>query len=560
MAQQDGRLATALVLQNEVLAEALGADKPGAILAAYHDRAEAYHLLGADDAAERDLAEADRWLPRVADPSIASRHEADLKLVRAEVIQQRDPAASIELLQQSVAYFRDHGLDQRLARVYLELGRLQRQAGLPDDAEATFGAGIRILERQRPMLPDGRLRLGYFELPWNLFDEMIELVADRPGRERAALAYAERSRARDLLDAASTSKSAEPIDPASIAATLEPNAALLYYASLPGELLAWLITRNGVEFARTPIAAAALAADVDAWRSSLASPWEGDPSALAERLFTALIGPFAARLSQRETLAIVADGPLHTVPFAALKDPATHRFLIEDHAIEIAPSASLFATQRRSTALDTASVRALVVGNPASSRDENAGLPSLAYAEIEARDVADLFPGSRVLIGRDATKQTFIDAADRATVIHFAGHAIANQDNPLLSRLLFAPDRGDGAGLLFANEILAIDTRRTALVVLAACRTAVSALRKGEGAIGLARPFLANGVPSVVATMWDIDDQASRQFFRAFYTALKSGATPAAALRRAQLDLLRHGDPRLRAPLAWAGFTLYGRE
>jgi CHAT domain-containing protein len=560
MAQRDGLLATALALQNEMLAESLRTDKAGPILAAYHDRAEVYRRLGADDAAQRDLAEADRWLARVPDPSLASRHEAELKLARAEVIQQRDPMRAIELLQQSGAYFRDHSLDQRLARVYLLLGQLQRQASRPDEAEATFAAGLRVLERQRPLLPDGRIRLGYFELPWNLFDEMIALVASQPGKERAALAYAERSRARDLLDAASATRSAEPIDPATMAATLAPGTALLYYASLRDELLTWLVTRGGVSFHRTPIGAAALAQDVAAFRDALSSPWEQDTSALQARLYAAILGPVADRLTHGETLAFVADGPLHTLPFAALRDPATNRYLVEDHAIEIAPSASMFVRRRDGRPLDGASARALVFGNPRAAGDESAVLPNLAQAEAEAKEIAQLFPGSVVLTGADATKRAFVDAAGRHAIVHFAGHAIANGDNPLLSRLLFASSDATRADLLFANEILSVDTHGTALVVLAACRTAVSALRKGEGAIGLARPFLATGVPSVVATMWDIDDQASRYFFRVFYTSLKSGGAPAAALRTAQLEMLRLADPRLRAPLAWAGFTLYGRE
>ena len=112
--------------------------------------------------------------------------------------------------------------------------------------------------------------------------------------------------------------------------------------------------------------------------------------------------------------------------------------------------------------------------------------------------------------------------------------------------------------MLFAHEILQADLSRTSLVVLAACGTAVGPIKKGEGAIGLARPFLARGVPAVVATLWDVDDRASRLLFQTFYQALHGGESPVRALRAAQLDLLRRQDPGLHAPRAWAAFTAIG--
>ena len=76
--------------------------------------------------------------------------------------------------------------------------------------------------------------------------------------------------------------------------------------------------------------------------------------------------------------------------------------------------------------------------------------------------------------------------------------------------------------------------------------------------MSLARPFLAIGVPSVLATLWDVSDRASQTFFSVFYRSLRQGASPAAAARQAQLALLRNGDSTLRSPASWAGVVVLG--
>jgi CHAT domain-containing protein len=79
-----------------------------------------------------------------------------------------------------------------------------------------------------------------------------------------------------------------------------------------------------------------------------------------------------------------------------------------------------------------------------------------------------------------------------------------------------------------------------------------------EGALNLGRPFLAAGVPDVVASLWDIDDAVSRRFFLAFHRALLADGDPVPALRDAQLALLRGDDASLAHPASWAAFICMG--
>ncbi len=142
-------------------------------------------------------------------------------------------------------------------------------------------------------------------------------------------------------------------------------------------------------------------------------------------------------------------------------------------------------------------------------------------------------------------------------VVHFAGHGVSNDDAPALSRLLLAgPGRSDRS--LFAHEIAAMRFAHTDLVVLAACRTSAGRIRRGEGVMSLARPFIAAGVPTVVASLWDVDDRATHALFVAFHRALRDGAPVAEALRAAQLAALSDHDAVVRNPANWASFAVIG--
>jgi CHAT domain-containing protein len=96
------------------------------------------------------------------------------------------------------------------------------------------------------------------------------------------------------------------------------------------------------------------------------------------------------------------------------------------------------------------------------------------------------------------------------------------------------------------------------VVVLAACRTAAGDVSRVEGALSLGRPFLAAGVPDVVASLWDIDDALSRRFFVSFHRALLTDGDPLPALRTAQIAMLRDGDVSLAHPASWAAFICMG--
>ena len=145
-----------------------------------------------------------------------------------------------------------------------------------------------------------------------------------------------------------------------------------------------------------------------------------------------------------------------------------------------------------------------------------------------------------------------------ARVTHFAGHAVDNRANPSFSSLLLTPAGAEDNGALRAEEIAVMKLQTMRLVVLAACDTAEGPVSPGEGLHSLARSFLEAGVPNVVATLWQIDDEPSAALFERFHAEYALDRDPARALRAAQVALLRSGNPALSNPRAWAGVVVMG--
>jgi CHAT domain-containing protein len=251
------------------------------------------------------------------------------------------------------------------------------------------------------------------------------------------------------------------------------------------------------------------------------------------------------------------------VPFAALRDAARRRYLVEDFRLSAAPSATLWARSLARRPLAPPSTGGeLVMGDPAFDHKAFSDLEALAGARQEAARVAALYPGAEPLTGAGATPAAFLARAPRAPVIHLASHALVNESQPLLSAFVLAPARGAGgvadSGLLTAGDVYRLRLDHTRLVVLAACDTARGPLAGGEGVANLARPFLAAGAPLVVASLWRVDDAPAAGLFYGFHRRVARGEDPVAALHDEQVAALRSADRDLRSPGFWGTFEIFG--
>lgn len=277
----------------------------------------------------------------------------------------------------------------------------------------------------------------------------------------------------------------------------------------------------------------------------------------------------AGELGNRRLL-LVLDGALHHVPFGALPDPAGGDALIARHEIVLLASVSELLHLRRKRAAPVrreglAAVFADPVfgagdprcaGCPPTTRSDVGELRRLDQTRKEARWIGKLV-GERK--GRWWNAQGFqanrtaamSPLLGRYGILHFATHA---EGSGLLLSTVDAEGRPRKAWLR-ASDIERLDLP-VDLVVLSACRTG-SSPDAGEGTGGLAAAFRSAGAKQVIASLWEVSDEATAELMKRFYEALlRQRLPPAAALRQAQLSLRR--DPAWSAPYYWAGFVLYG--
>ena len=561
----------ALALQTAVVEAAARWSNAVAVSDALVHRAAIRQVLGLRELAASDLTEARRWIPRIGDGSTRRRFEAEADAADGEGLADEEPERAAEPLGRAIAYF-DVSSPVRVPWLRLILARAHARRGLVAEAERELQAGIETLESQRASLGVATLQASFFDQAAPLFDEMVDLQAFGLHDPERALAFVERGQARQLADAlAGPSREnvapdapraralPRPLEPAGLQGELPEGVALVYYASRKDRLLSWVLTRDESRFVERSSAASDLRRLVAAHEAAVAGRAPLPVvRARAAQLYDELVRPLLPFLGPSRALIFVCDRNLHSVAFASLWDRETGRYLVEDRFVGLAPSGTVFvrATAEAGERRRLLPPVALVVGDP--RVDRNLGLPSLPEAEREAGEVARLYEHSELLTGSGATKAEFLKRLPEARIVHFAGHGVSG-DAPWSARLLFAPDppRGD-PGALFLHELDGKALPRTRLVVLAACHTAAGAVSPLEGALSLARPFLAAGVPSVVGSLWGIDDAVSRRFFVAFHRALLESGEPLRALRQTQLALLHDDDLVVSHPASWAGFVAVG--
>src|SRR5262245_16497739 len=328
--------------------------------------------------------------------------------------------------------------------------------------------------------------------------------------------------------------------------------------------------------------------------------YTGSSELAAAELSRMILGPVVAELG-RKRLAVVSDGVLQYVPFGALPIPeaagatAKRRPLIVDHEVVSLPSASVLATMRHEMSERRRAARMVAVfsdpvfnpedprvkqaridgekanGNESKTESdlvrsaEETGLTSFArliHTRKEAEAIIALAPPEQGFKALDfaASRATVMNAdLDQYRIIHFATHGLLNSRSPELSGIVLSlVDEAGRAQEAFLRAYEIYNLKLNAdLVVLSACSTALGKEIKGEGLAGLTRGFMYAGTPRVIASLWNVRDEATAELMKRFYRNMLIGkSSPAAALREAQISMWR--EPRWAAPYYWAGFALQG--
>ncbi|MBD2485194.1 CHAT domain-containing tetratricopeptide repeat protein [Planktothrix sp. FACHB-1365] len=277
-----------------------------------------------------------------------------------------------------------------------------------------------------------------------------------------------------------------------------------------------------------------------------------------QQLYQLLIQPIADLLPTNpdERVIFIPTDSLFYLPFAALQDE-TGKYLIEKHTIVVSPSiAVLESTHQKRQNLSNSASDILIIGNPQmpkiapSPGKEPMALKPLPFAEKEAISIGELLK-IQPLIGANATESTVLNRLENARIIHFATHGIFDNIQPLNSGIALTPS-GSEDGLLTADQIFGLKLNAE-LIVLSACDTGLGEIT-GDGVIGLSRSFLSAGVPSLVVSLWSVDDQATGELMTQFYQNLQTTKDKAQALKQAMLTV-KKTNPN---PYYWSAFMLMG--
>ncbi len=291
----------------------------------------------------------------------------------------------------------------------------------------------------------------------------------------------------------------------------------------------------------------------------------------ANFLYKILLQPFEEIIKNKKII-IVPDGMLSYLPFEALLTelPDTSemiqfnslQYLIRNHTINYSYSTNLLynTTKQKKKAKNR-----LLAFAPQYNSDtiffNNEKLVLIPLPGVQ-REV-DLIAGevkARLFKGEEATEQNFREQSKNYDILHLAMHAFINDSIPAYSRFAFTQNQESTAntdGWLNTADIYNLDLNAR-LTVLSACNTGRGKLRKGEGLMSLARGFLYAGCPSIIMSLWEVEDNAGTEIMRTFYQVLKKGRSTDDALRQAKINYLEQANPRLAHPHYWLGYVSIG--
>ena len=479
----------------------------------------------------------------------------------------------------------------------LRIARLERNRGNLSEARQRIESALEINESLRTRVVSKESRTSFSASRREYYEFYVDLLM-RLGQKAEALQANERARARGLVEILTESRVAALPQPVPLTLrdiqqqVLDDQTMLLEYALGEEKSYLWLVTKSELKSFELPKRSVIEAAARRIYELLLVSnkTQARRPAELAlAELGRMILGPVASQLS-KERIVIVADGALEYVPFTALSiSVGAYEPLVAHREIVNLPSASVLDALRREMSNRQRAPEAVAVladavfqsddsrltqkAHASSGTDQSelmrsaseAGVfnfPRLPFSRREAEAIVAKAGAPRSFKALDftASRETvFNTKLDQYRIIHFATHAILNSRHPALSGIVLSLYDEQGRaidGFVRAPEIYNLKLNAD-LVVLSGCRTALGSEIKGEGLVGLTRGFMYAGTARVVASLWDVRDEATSELMSRFYERMfKDRMKPAAALRAAQVSLWR--ERRWSAPYFWAGFILQG--
>ncbi|MCS6860433.1 MAG: CHAT domain-containing protein [Abditibacteriales bacterium] len=470
-----------------------------------------------------------------------------------------DPAGAFEVLERAHA--------RSLVEMLAERG-----------ADFTADAPAELLQKQREL--DKKRDDVYRRLSGLNSDKDTALI-EQLQEQVKALAIEQRQLANEIRRASPQYAALQYPQPLNLQETqgeLEEGTLLLAYWVDKNTCVLFSVSRTELQVHRLPVRESDLRDRIGKFRAALVQ--RGDFRPLARDLYDVLLRPAQAQIDRAERVLICPDGPLHTLPFAALVErgsqgrEAKERYVVEAKPLHVAASMSVYAELRKAPPPPNPPTaqppKLLALGDPVYEATTDAAkqaardfvtrggkLTPLPHTRQELQAIQSLYgKQATIRLGKDASETAVKREATQARIIHFACHGILDDRNPLGSALALSAEEEQEDGFLRAYEILEKVRLDADLVVLSACQSGLGAEMKNEGIVGMTRAFQFAGAKNVMVSLWEIMDKSTAQLMAEFYRHLKAGKRKDEALQQAQVKLLK--DSPYRHPYYWAPFVLVG--
>ncbi|HYM74904.1 MAG TPA: CHAT domain-containing protein [Candidatus Dormibacteraeota bacterium] len=456
-----------------------------------------------------------------------------------------------------------------VADFYRVAGKLDNLAGRPELAEKELISAVALGEKMRGSLRTESERVSWqheWQRPYvDFVDSELQL-----GKARESLELWELYRDPAVAPLSDTKQSPLPADDteAAVASTrralmreserlnqtlpLLKGQSVLVVALVPHGLATWLYDDRGVtgQLRRADPGNIRLQAQHLAELCSQPSSPLAVVRSASRELYRTLIEPVEADLRPHQPLIVETDEALSVVPFQVLVDGAG-RYLQDDRPISYLPGLAYYTDSRTRVDRISADSSALVV---ASGGEPDEQLRPLADAVAEARNVAHHFGQAKMLTDDQASRSAISSRLSSTEVFHFAGHALGGEGR---AGLLVSPEgHGPRRNIFDAEALGNVSMPRLSLAVLSACSTENGPEGGSQDYGSLARAFLSQGVPHVLATRWNVDSASSAFLMESFYNNLISGMPVSQALAQAE-SALRQKEPH---PYYWAPFDAFGKN
>ncbi|HDN73680.1 MAG TPA: CHAT domain-containing protein [Archaeoglobus sp.] len=498
---------------------------------------------------------------------------------------------ALTLLNKSLEYAERGRLTSYQWQIHYKIGQIKEEEGKLEEAYNDYKKSIDIIEDLRGLVKIAERREAFFENKADVYVKMVFLCL-RLGKDEEAFNYAERAKGRVFLELLGTEKvkvkarpelkeeekkllrkiraieaklregrgageryirelgevmeeydslllkikeddpeyySLRKVDPLTINEVqgfLKENEVLLEF--FVGERpVAFIIHKDSFSVVEIPMDKEELVDKTSELRARI--KMITGVKRVSNEIYNGLIKPLEPMLNGKE-LIIVPHGILHYLPFNALHDGK--EWFVEKYKARFMQNASMlrFLREKGKAKIETA----FVVGNP--TKD-------LEFAEIEAKKVADKF-NVKPLLRDEARKEVVVEGSKGKDILHFSCHGMFEAGFPRFSRLMLADDN------LLVAEVYNLDLNAD-VVTLSACETGLGGLTNGDEIEGLTRAFMRAGTPSVIASLWSVDDESTSELFLRYYDGRGDKVE---RLRKAQIETMKE----YAHPFYWAGFVMFG--